>query len=82
MVNQPVFEKSMANSLEIHGIRGKNKIIHGIFTDGGVKTVACLRGHLLSGHYRQLTSYGTLLTAEKLTGHHLVPNIVNFIILT
>ena len=34
MENQPVFEKSMANSLEIHGIRGKNKRIHGIFTDG------------------------------------------------
>ena len=34
MENQPVFEKSMANLLEIHGIRGKSKRIHGIFTDG------------------------------------------------
>ena len=34
MENQPVYEKSMANLLEIHGIRGKNKRIHGIFTDG------------------------------------------------
>ena len=34
MENQPVFEKSMANLLEIHGIRGKNKRSHGIFTDG------------------------------------------------
>ena len=34
---QPVFEKSMANSLEIHGIRGKNERIHGIFTDGSAE---------------------------------------------
>ena len=34
MENQPVFENSMAKLLEIHGIRGKKKRIHGIFTDG------------------------------------------------
>ena len=39
MENQPVFEKSMANLSEIHGIRGKNKRIHGIFTDGWEPTV-------------------------------------------
>ena len=42
MENQPVFEKSMANSLEIHGIHGKNKRIHGIFTDGQSFPEACL----------------------------------------